>query len=183
MRQLHRFAAGLPVMTALAMLSVTGVANAMHHEAAVTAHADILNGEGAKIGEARLTQEKAGIAVRISVSGLTPGMHGTHIHSMGTCDAPDFKGAGGHWNPGSMHHGLSNAQGHHDGDLPNLDVQPDGTGALNFIVAGAMITGGEMPLLDTDGAAIVIHAGPDDMVSDPAGNAGGRVACGEVHAG
>lgn len=147
---------------------------------AAAAVAVLQDAEGKNIGQARLVQESGGIAVSISVTGVSAGPHGTHIHMTGKCDAPDFKTAGGHWNPMMTQHGLDNPQGHHGGDLPNMDVQADGTGALSFVVAGAQLRDGDHPLLDEDGAAIVVHAGPDDMVSDPAGNSGGRIACGVI---
>jgi len=135
---------------------------------------------GKDIGEAQFTEENGGISVAVSASGLTPGVHGTHIHMTGKCDGPDFKSAGGHWNPTSHQHGFENPQGSHKGDLPNMTVAADGIGTVQFTIPGAAIQGGENALLDTDGAAIVIHAGPDDMKSDPAGNSGDRVACGII---
>ncbi len=145
-----------------------------------SAQAELKNAEGQATGTVRLTQRGEDIAVSVSVLGLTPGMHGTHVHMTGACDAPDFMGAGGHWNPAATQHGLQNPQGHHAGDLPNMEVKADGKGALEFTIANAQLAGAEHALLDADGAAIVIHAGPDDMVSDPAGNSGGRIACGVV---
>ncbi|MGD9810031.1 MAG: superoxide dismutase family protein [Sphingobium sp.] len=164
------------VMTLLAAAS----AHAM--QAGPSAHADILDASGTKVGAAHLTQQGDDIAVSLSVTGISPGLHGAHIHTTGTCDAPGFAGAQGHWNPAGAHHGLKNPEGHHSGDMPNIDVDADGKGALDFTIANASITGGDTPLLDADGAALVIHAGPDDMMSDPSGNSGGRIACGVIMA-
>jgi len=154
----------------------------MHKAAAAKpgAIAVLANAEAKPVGEARFFQEEGGIRVELSASGLTPGAHGAHIHMTGRCDAPDFKSAGGHWNPAGKQHGLENPQGAHFGDMPNLDISADGTGKLSYTIAGARIEGGDNPLLDADGAAMVIHSGPDDMKSDPAGNAGGRIACGVI---
>ena len=147
-----------------------------------SAAAVLMDAAGKPVGNARLEQQKEGIAITVSAQGLTPGAHGVHVHMTGACEAPDFKSAGGHWNPADVHHGFENPQGHHAGDLPNMTVHSDGTGELAFTIANAQLTGGNTALLDADGAAIVIHAGPDDMMSDPAGNSGGRVACGVIEA-
>lgn len=147
------------------------------------AHAVLMDEQGASKGEVHVTEQADGLAVTLSATGLTPGPHGAHIHMTGVCTAPGFTSAGGHWNPTGVQHGLQNSQGAHKGDLPNLEVGADGTGTLSYVVKGATLSGGETSLLDGDGAAFVIHAGPDDMVSDPAGNAGGRVACGVFSAG
>lgn len=165
--------------TGALLASTAGGAVAMN-VTSPAAHADLMDGSGQKVGEAHIVQHDGSIAVMLSVTGLTPGQHGAHIHMTGQCDAPDFKSAGGHWNPTGVHHGLDNPEGHHFGDMPNLDVQADGSGTLSFEVAGASIDAGDNGMLDADGAAIVIHAGPDDMKSDPAGNSGGRIACGVI---
>jgi len=129
---------------------------------------------GLDAGRATATEVSGGIRYTVDVKGMPAGTHGAHIHTTGRCDAPDFTTAGGHWNPTTMKHGSMNPQGPHEGDLPNLIVGTDGRGTLGVTVPGATMAG----LLDTDGAAIVIHAGPDDLMTDPAGNSGGRIACG-----
>ena len=144
------------------------------------ATATIANAQGEPVGEARFFQTADGIDVELSARGLPPGEHGAHVHMTGRCDPPSFASAGGHWNPTAHQHGLKNPQGAHMGDMPNLVIGADGTGTLRFSLAGGTIEGGANPLLDADGAAMMIHAGPDDMMSDPAGNSGGRVACGVI---
>ena len=114
---------------------------------------------------------------------MPPGVHGAHIHEVGSCQAPDFTSAGGHWNPLGKQHGRDNMAGPHMGDMPNLIVGQDGTGTLELLVNGATLVGGAEPILDDDGAAIVIHQGPDDYRTDPSGNSGARVACGVIAAG
>src|SRR3546814_10776412 len=84
----------------------------------------------------------------------------------------------GHWNPMQKQHGKNNPQGMHMGDLPNLLIGTDGRGSMEITVPGAHLASGSNPMLDADGAAMVVHAGPDDMVSDLSGNSGGRIACG-----
>jgi Cu-Zn family superoxide dismutase len=106
------------------------------------------------------------------------GTYAAHVHTVGACTAPDFTSAGPHWNPTGAQHGRNNPAGMHKGDLPNLSVGTDGRGSLEFLIAGAALRGGAAPLLDADGAAVVIHAQADDYRTDPAGNAGARIACG-----
>jgi Cu-Zn family superoxide dismutase len=101
------------------------------------------------------------------------------VHTTGLCDAPDFTTAGPHWNPTAMKHGTMNPQGPHEGDLPNLIVGTDGRGTLGITIPGATMAG----LFDTDGSALVVHAGADDLMTDPSGNSGGRIACGVLVAG
>jgi Cu-Zn family superoxide dismutase len=137
---------------------------------------------GADDGKAEVVETSAGLQVTVWVKGLTPGEHGAHIHMTGDCTPPDFKTAGGHWNPTNHQHGKDNPAGMHMGDMPNITVGADGTGELQFTIPGGKLSSGDMPLLDADGAAVVIHAAPDDMKSDPAGNAGGRLACGVLTA-
>jgi Cu-Zn family superoxide dismutase len=129
---------------------------------------------GADAGRATATDVAGGLRFTLDVKGLPPGTHGAHIHTVGRCDAPDFTTAGGHWNPTAMKHGSMNPQGPHEGDLPNLMIGTDGRGTLGATIPGATMAG----LLDADGAAIVVHAGPDDLMTDPSGNSGGRIACG-----
>ncbi|MEO9601215.1 superoxide dismutase family protein [Parasphingorhabdus sp.] len=142
------------------------------------ARAALIGADETQHGEVIVAQGDAGLLVNINAKGLTPGAHGVHIHEFGKCDGPDFKSAGGHWNPAGKQHGFDNPQGAHAGDFFNLDIGADGTGALEATVSGAMLSGAESALLDADGAAFVVHAGPDDLKTDPSGESGGRVACG-----
>jgi Cu-Zn family superoxide dismutase len=134
---------------------------------------------GADAGRATATEVAGGLRFTVDAMGLPPGTHGVHVHTTGRCDAPDFTTAGGHWNPTSMKHGSMNPQGPHEGDLPNLVVDNSGRGAVGVTIPGATMAG----LLDADGAAFVVHAGPDDLMTDPSGNSGARIACGVFQAG
>ena len=147
---------------------------------ALKARADIIDPTGKTIGTATLTEPKDGVKVKLKVSGLAPGKHGYHIHETGTCTTPDFKSAGGHFNPFHKHHGLENPQGKHAGDLPNLEAKKNGKAKVTFVATEATLKAGPGSLLKEGGTAIVIHADPDDNMSDPAGNAGARVACGVI---
>jgi len=144
------------------------------------AGAELMDATGKPIGMATLTEQKDGVKVTVKVSGLKPGQHGFHIHENGTCTAPDFKSAGGHFNPFKKHHGIENPEGKHAGDLPNLTVKEDGSAEASFVATGTTLGKGPGSLFKEGGTAIVIHADPDDNKNDPAGNAGARVACGVV---
>ena len=143
-----------------------------------TAQALILDQGGVPIGKAKLTQtKKRGLKVAISVRGLTRGERGVHLHTIGRCEGPNFASAGLHWNPQSRAHGLSNPDGSHQGDLPNMLVDRKGRGKISYDIAGVKLKGRD-GLMDDDGAAIVIHAKSDDQRTDPSGNSGDRIACG-----
>jgi len=144
------------------------------------AKADLVNAQGAKVGSAELIQTADGVKIDVTVSGLTPGLHGFHIHAVGKCEAPDFKSAGGHFNPYGKKHGLKNPDGAHAGDMENLEVGADGTGKAQAVDKQVTLGEGANSLFHDGGTAIVIHASPDDEMTDPAGNAGARVACGPI---
>ena len=142
--------------------------------------AAIQDAQGKQIGTATLKQVKGGVNVHVQVAGLSPGKHGIHVHAAGKCDPPDFKSAGGHFNPTGKKHGAHNPEGAHAGDLPNLAVGKDGKASATFTAKGATLGLGDGSLLGADGTAIVIHADPDDEKTDPTGNSGARVACGVI---
>jgi len=146
-----------------------------------TGKATIINSKGETVGSATLTQGPHSVTIAVEVSRLPPGRHGFHIHAIGKCDPPDFQTAGGHFNPFGKKHGLKSPEGPHAGDLPNLEVGPDGRGKIEATVGGLTLgKEGLVVLLGSNGTAVVIHAGPDDEMTDPAGNAGARIACGVI---
>src|SRR5438045_515000 len=114
----------------------------------------LVNASGQTIGSVRAVQTAGGVTFRINASGLSHGVHGIHVHGVGRCDPPDFASAGPHWNPLARKHGLNNPAGPHAGDLPNVEVAANGVLSATVTVAGASMAS----LLDTDGAALVIHA-------------------------
>lgn len=168
-------AAGALLLLACAMQDGGAPAAAASSQGAT---AELHDATGKVVGMATATQAGDGILIKIAGTALPAGVHGAHVHTVGTCTAPDFQSAGGHWNPTGMQHGKDNPAGMHKGDLPNLTVGSDGHGATEYTIAGATIAGG---LLDADGSALVIHAQADDYRTDPTGNSGARIACGVFH--
>ena len=144
-----------------------------------TATAAMRTADGREVGRATVREVGGGLRFTVDVRDLPAGTHGAHVHTVGRCDPPDFQSAGPHWNPTGAKHGANNPQGPHLGDLPNLLVGADGRGTLAFTVPGATMVG----LLDADGASMVVHASADDLVTDPSGNSGGRIACGAFASG
>jgi superoxide dismutase, Cu-Zn family len=132
---------------------------------------------GLPAGTAQLIASGSQVNVAIALVGVSEGIHGVHLHMVGSCDAPDFTTAGGHLNPEGKQHGMQNPAGAHLGDLPNVTVGSAGTGSASATLNG---TREEVlsRLFDADGTAVVVHAGPDDYRTDPSGNSGGRIACG-----
>ena len=135
--------------------------------------ANLVSSSGAVLGTVRVFSEPTGVMLRVDAAGLPPGVHGVHVHAVGRCDPPGFTSAGPHWNPTARQHGHRNPQGFHMGDLGNLGVGADGKLVAGLLVPQATIGG----LRDADGAALVLHAKPDDEVTDPSGNSGDRIAC------
>ena len=147
--------------------------------AADSASASLKDASGKEVGKATLTATPSGLLIKLDLTAAPEGDHAFHIHAVGKCEPPDFKSAGPHFNPKSSKHGLMNPDGPHAGDMPNLHVAAGGT--LSIEVLNPTVTlSGESALLDEDGASIVVHAAADDYKTDPAGNAGDRLACGVV---
>jgi superoxide dismutase, Cu-Zn family len=168
----------IPVAALLILGTVAGVAG----QVPATARAELIDRDGNRTGEVLLTQTPHhGVLLRIEAWGLEPGVHAIHIHEAGRCDAPDFESAGGHFNPTAAGHGALHPQGMHVGDLVNLHVPADGrVVAERHAPRATLEAGAATSLLDGAGTAIVIHAAADDYLSQPAGDAGPRVACGVI---
>ena len=145
------------------------------------AKAIMINKEGKEIGVAQVTQAPTGVLIHLKVSGLQPGKHGLHLHSLGVCEPGEgFKTAKGHVGKVEGAHGLMNPQGPEPGDLPNLFVGADGVGETELFTTLVSVSGGDHPLLDADGSTFIIHEAADDHLTQPIGGAGGRVACGII---
>lgn len=175
----------------VACVPIVAVVACSHSGAPLGGSSSVANGyaivndaSGNKVGTATFTQGATGaVRVRMHVRGLTPGAHGVHFHGVGSCIAPAFASAGGHFNPQSAHHGLNNPAGPHAGDLPNMTVDASGNADYDVTTSRVSLTPGANSLFDADGSALVVHAAPDDNMSDPAGNAGARIGCGAIQSG
>ena len=144
------------------------------------AFADLKDKDGRTIGIANLREVGDGVLVSVEVKGISPGVHALHIHAAGKCEGPAFTSAGGHFNPEQKKHGLKSAEGPHAGDMPNMYVAKNGVGRFEMLNDHIALRSGSRSVFDSDGSALVIHGGVDDNVTDPAGNAGDRVACGVI---
>jgi len=144
-----------------------------------TASAVLKDASGNEVGRATLTSTPSGALLNLTLTAAPPGVHALHIHAVGKCEPPKFESAGPHFNPDQTKHGTMNPEGPHAGDLPNLHIPADGKLQAEFLDPVVTLSQ-EAALLDTDGASIVIHAGADDYTTEPAGNAGDRIACGVI---
>lgn len=147
------------------------------------AKAEIKDAQGTVVGTAIFAPDAAGVKLTVQVQGFTgaaAGLHGIHVHTVGKCEPTGFTTAGGHFNPATKQHGLNNPAGHHAGDMPNMTFDAAGNSTFETILEGISLGTDANSILDADGSAVVIHAMQDDLVTDPAGNSGARIACGEV---
>jgi Cu-Zn family superoxide dismutase len=170
-----RLAAALAAVT-LPLAGCTTMTDLPAHQIG-SAPLTLPNGQPA--GVARIFAAGGTVTLAVGLTGIAPGVHGIHLHTTGQCNGPDFASAGGHLNPLGKHHGSLAPGGKHEGDLPNVTVQPGGSGALTAELSGSPDEVRAW-LFDADGSAIVVHADPDDYKTDPSGNSGARIACGVI---
>ena len=168
-----RFRASWLAASTLAALALSAPASA-----ADKAQATLKDPDGKEVGHATLFGTTGGVLISLNLTAVPAGERAFHIHAVGKCEPPKFESAGPHFNPEEHQHGMMNPKGPHAGDMPNLHV-PE-SGAVQIEVLNSTVALTEASLLDTDGSAIVIHASADDYKTDPAGNAGDRIACGVI---
>jgi len=142
---------------------------------------NLSDAQGKSVGTAKLSAASKGVKIQLNLMNLPPGEHGIHVHMVAKCEGPAFTSAGGHLNPDMKHHGLQNPDGPHAGDMPNFMVGADGKAKATIIAPGVTMGDDSHSIFSNGGTALVIHAMSDDMKSDPAGNAGARIACGVIN--
>lgn len=145
-----------------------------------SAAAHLKDASGRAVGTAVLLQQGSEVRVLLDVSGLPAGDKAVHIHEVGQCDPPSFESTRGHFNPTGAPHGTGNPRGPHAGDLSNITIDTAGRGHLEVTAKRVSLEKGSTSLFDADGSAIVVHANADDMLTDPDGNSGARLACGVI---
>jgi Cu-Zn family superoxide dismutase len=144
-------------------------------------HVELKDAKGASVGMAMISPAKGGgVSIDLDVHGLPPGEHALHFHAVPKCEGPDFTSATGHFNPTNKKHGMQNPEGAHAGDMNNFTV--DAKGAAKTTITNKNVTMGAEPnsIYANGGTALMIHGAADDMKTDPAGNAGPRIACGVI---
>ncbi len=164
----------------IAITAALVLSSAFSAAAQKTAKAELHDGQGNSVGTAEFSPAAQGLSIRLNLMNLPPGVHGIHVHAVAKCEGPAFTTAGGHLNPDMKHHGLENPEGPHAGDMPNVMIAADGTAKATVVAPGVTMGDDPHSIFAGGGTALVIHASADDMKSDPAGNAGARIACGVI---
>jgi superoxide dismutase, Cu-Zn family len=145
-----------------------------------SAGVNLKDSSGRIVGSAVFLEQDDGVRILLDVKNLPPGIKGVHIHAGGRCEPPSFDSAGPHFNPTKAEHGSENPKGPHAGDLPNITVDGTGQGHLEVTNPRVNLKEGPASLFDGNGTTLIVHEGPDDLRTDPAGNSGARLACGPV---
>ncbi|MGO9563311.1 MAG: superoxide dismutase family protein [Candidatus Korobacteraceae bacterium] len=176
------YSAAIRALAVMAAFSVCIVSGSAQTKAAKKKTVELKDAKGNDVGTATIVSKGPGVEVKLDLKDLPPGVHAVHFHQKAMCDAPDFKSAGGHFNPTSKQHGFDNPQGHHAGDMINFTVKENGTAKATVKDEEVVLGTGSEPnsLLSNGGSSIMVHAKADDYKTDPSGNSGDRIACGAI---